>query len=128
MRKALFLIIVTMAFTSKVWPNERPWSIGYAETDITPKPGQVHMSGFGRERYAHGVLAPLLTQVVVLSDGKDNKGVLITADILDLDHVMVEAIRRAITFKHGPTDEDIIAIVTKDYAYNIGYLHIVLKI
>jgi hypothetical protein len=58
------------------------------------------MSGFGRERYARGALAPLLTQVVVLRDAEEDTGVLITADILDLDHVMVEAIRRAIGHEH----------------------------
>ena len=52
--------------------RERPWFVGYAEADITPAPGQVQMSGFGRERYAGGALASLLTQAVVLRDGEDN--------------------------------------------------------
>ena len=107
MRNVLFLIIATTAFASQAGPDERPWSVGYAEADITPNPGQVQMSGFGRERYAGGVLAPLLTQVVVLRDREDNTGVLIAADILDLDRVMVEAIRRAITFKHDIPAENI---------------------
>jgi len=81
--------------------GERRWSVGYAEADITPAPGQVQMCGFGRERYARGVLAPLLTQVVALRDRDGNTGVLITADILDFDRVIVEAIRRALTRKHS---------------------------
>ena len=89
MRNVLLIIIAAASFASQARPDERPWSVGYAEADITPAPGQVQMSGFGRERYASGALAPLLTQVVVLRDGEDNTGVLITADILDLDHVMV---------------------------------------
>ena len=107
MRKVLFLIITATALTSQVRPDEKPWSVGYAEADITPAPGQVQMSGFGRERYARGALAPLLTQVVVLRDAQKNTGMLITADILDLDHVMVEAIRRAIKFKHNIPAENI---------------------
>ncbi|KPK45882.1 MAG: hypothetical protein AMK74_01995, partial [Nitrospira bacterium SM23_35] len=107
MRNIFFLIIITMAFTSQARPDERPWSVGYAEADITPKLGQVQMSGFGRERYAGGVLAPLLTQVIILRDGQDNTGVLIAADILDFDHVMVEAIRRTIKHKHGIPAENI---------------------
>jgi len=107
MRNILFLIIAATAFASQARPDERSWSVGYAEADITPAQGQVQMSGFGRERYAHGVLAPLLTQVVILRDGEDNTGVLITADILDLDHVMVEAIRRTIRYKHGIPAENI---------------------
>jgi hypothetical protein len=82
-------------------PNEPAWSVGYAEADITPAPRQVQMSGFGRQRYADGVLAPLLTQVVTLHDQNDGVAVLITADILGFDRVMVEAIRRAVTDKHG---------------------------
>ena len=70
------------------------------------------MSGFGRERYASGVLAPLLTQIVVLRDGENNTGVLITADILDLDHVMVEAIRRAIGYKHDIPPENIMFLAS----------------
>ena len=107
MRKVLFLIIITTALTSKARPDEMPWAVGYAEADITPEPRQVQMSGFGRERYARGMLAPLLTQVVALRDKEGSTGILITADILDLDHVMVEAIRRAIKFKHDIPAENI---------------------
>jgi len=107
MRKILFLTIIVTALAGRAKPEEGAWSVGYAETDITPAPGQVQMSGFGRERYASGALAPLLAQVVVLRDAADNTGVLITADILHLDHVMVEAIRRAIGHKHGIPSENI---------------------
>ena len=107
MKKVLFILIATAAFASQAWPDEKTWSVGYAEADITPEPRQVQMSGFGRQRYAEGALAPLLTQVVVFRDGEDNTGVLITADILDFDRVMVEAIRRAIKFKHGIPPENI---------------------
>jgi hypothetical protein len=65
------------------------------------------MSGFGRERYAKGMLSPLLTQVIVLRDEKQNTGVLIAADILDFDRTTVEAIRRAIKYKHGIPPENI---------------------
>ena len=94
MRRVLFLVIAAVVLVGQARANESPWSVGYAEADVTPAQGQVQMSGFGRERHASGALAPLLTQAVVLRDADDNTGVLITADILDLDHVMVEAIRR----------------------------------
>jgi len=112
MRKLLFLITVVTTFASQAWPDERSWSVGYAQSDITPAPGQVQMSGFGRERYARAVLTPLLTQVVALRDGEDNTGVLITADILDLDHVMVEAIRRAIRHRHDIPAENIMFVAS----------------
>ena len=87
--------------------GDRSWSVGYAEADITPEPRQVQMSGFGRERYAQGALAPLLTQVVVLRDRDGGTGVLITADILEFDRIMVEAIRRTINHKHRIPAENI---------------------
>jgi hypothetical protein len=46
----------------------KSWRCGYAETDITPKPGQAFMTGFGKERYARGMLAPLRVQVIALED------------------------------------------------------------
>ncbi len=119
MRNVSFLSIVVIVFVSLLNPNalgdeasEQPWSIGYSEADITPVPGQVQMSGFGRERYAKGTLARLLTQVLVLRDRENNTGVLISADILDFDRVMVEAIRRAIRHKHDISPENIMLAVS----------------
>jgi len=86
----------------------RSWQVGYAEADITPAPMQVQMSGYGRERYAKGTLAPLMTQALVLQDQDGRRALLITADILDLDRVMVEVIRRAVTRKHGIAPENIL--------------------
>ena len=48
----------------------REWLVGYAEAEITPAPGQAQMRGYGRERYAKGTLAPLLSQVLALRDRK----------------------------------------------------------
>jgi neutral ceramidase len=88
--------------------TEQVWSIGYGEADITPGPMQVQMSGFGRERYAKGTLKPLSTQAVALRDEKGQIALLITADILDFDRVMVNVIRQAITRKHGIPPENIL--------------------
>ena len=114
MRDISLLATVVITFVSLLCPvarggeaGERPWSVGYAEADITPAPGQVQMRGFGRERYAKGALAPLLTQVVALRDRDGHNGVLITADIAGFERVMTEAIRRAITLKHGIPAEDV---------------------
>jgi neutral ceramidase len=126
MKKVLFLLITAAAFASQARPDERPWSVGYAEADITPEPRQVQMSGFGRERYASGTLAPLLTQVVVFRDGEDNTGVLIAADILDFDRVMVEAIRWAIKFKYGIPAQNIMLAASHTHwgpavRFHMGY-------
>jgi len=108
MRNVSLLARVVVIFVSLLCPvacggemGARTWSVGYAEADITPAMGQVQMRGFGRERYAKGTLAPLLTQVVALHDQDNHTGVLITADIAGFERVMTEAIRRAITHQHG---------------------------
>jgi hypothetical protein len=102
------LVISLCGFASADGEQERTWYVGFAEADITPsQQTQVHMTGFGNERYARGVLAPLLTQVVALRDQDSNIGLLITADVLDFDRVTVEAIRRKIFRKHGITPENI---------------------
>jgi hypothetical protein len=87
--------------------GKRPWSVGYAEADITPSKGYVQMSGFGRERYAQGVQVPLLTQTLVLRDQNGHTSVLITADISGFDRVMSEALRRTIAQKHSVPPENI---------------------
>ena len=79
----------------------RGWRVGYAQADITPAPRQCQMAGFGRERYAKGAVAPLLSQVVALRDGRGRTGVLITADVIGFDRVMVEAMQRRIAKKHS---------------------------
>ena len=110
--KRMFFLIILFVLATQARADESAWSVGYAEADITPEPKQVQMSGFGRERYADGALAPLLTQVVALRDGEGNTGVLITADVLDLDHVMVEVFRRAIGHKHGIAAENIMFVAS----------------
>ncbi len=87
---------------------DRPWSVGYAEADITPAPGHAQMSGYGSERYAQGTHAPLLTQAIVLRDTDARTAILITADIAGFERVMTEAIRRDIARKHKVPAENII--------------------
>ena len=81
--------------------EQRPWLVGFAEADITPLPGQAMMAGFGRERYASGALAPLLSQVLVFRDRDGQTAVLATADVLGFDGRSVEAMRRKIETQHG---------------------------
>jgi len=88
--------------------TEQAWSVGYGEADITPAPMQVQMSGYGRERYAKGTLSPLLTQTVALRDHEGQTALLITADILDFDRVMVDVLRHAIQRKHAIPPENIL--------------------
>lgn len=102
----LLLSLSWVSVTLAGQPHDSAWSVGYAQADITPGPKDVQMSGFGRERYAQGVLAPLISQMLVLRDGGGRTGVLITADVLEFERVMVEAIRRATTHKDGIPPEN----------------------
>jgi len=87
---------------------EKAWSVGYGEADITPAPMQVQMSGYGRERYAKGTLSPLWTQAMAMRDKDGEIALLITADILDFDRVMVDVLRHAITRRHAIPPENIL--------------------
>ena len=81
--------------------SKRAWRVGYAEADITPSPGHAMMAGFGRERYAHGSVAPLRAQALALRDQNDKTAVLIVADVLGFDRVSVDSLRRKIYAEHG---------------------------
>lgn len=108
-RIALVCGILAAPLANLVWGSEvdagaaahRPWQVGFAAADITPSPGQAMMAGFGRERYAQGDLAPLLSQVLVLRDQDGRTAVLAAADVLGFDDRSVEAMRYKIEALHG---------------------------
>ena len=90
-----------------------PGLVGYAETNITPsKDQQVQMAGYGRERYAHGSLMPLISQAVIFQDKEGNSGVFITADIIAFDRILVNSIRQSIKRKHNIPEENIILMAS----------------
>ena len=78
-----------------------PWKVGYAETDITPEIGEAMMSGFGRERYAKGVVSPLRAQAVVVEDAKGRRAAIVTSDVLGYARVLVDAFRHQIESEYG---------------------------
>ncbi|MCX5659542.1 MAG: hypothetical protein NTW19_07435 [Planctomycetota bacterium] len=88
-------------------PRGDGWRAGFAQGDITPPKGHTLMSGYGRERYAVGALAPLLAQALALADKSGNVAVLVTADILGFDRMTVGAIREAVAQRHGLAPESI---------------------
>lgn len=109
--KATGLGAVSLALPS--WSNAARtnaalWQVGYAEADITPRPGQCMMAGYGRQRYAGGTLSPLMMQVLAIRDPNRHTALLITADILAFDRVTAEAIRHQIAKKHGIAAERIL--------------------
>lgn len=102
--KTVGLTAASLSVPGRLWGGQgagRSLLVGYADADITPEAGRSMMSGFGRERYANGVLLPLLAQVLALRDRDGRLAVLVAADILGFDRIMAEAIRRSIARKHG---------------------------
>ncbi len=98
---AVVLVALPLSAARSGEPSQQPWSVGYAEADITPKPGQAMMAGFGRERYDQGTLIPLRAQVLAIEDRNGNRALLITADVLGFCRVSVNAIRHKIKAAHG---------------------------
>jgi len=81
------------------------WRCGYAETDITPEPGQAFMAGFGTERYARGTLAPLMAQATAFEDRKGNRSVLVASDVLGYSRGSIDAMRDSIAEAYGIAPE-----------------------
>jgi neutral ceramidase len=77
------------------------WRCGYAETDITPTPGEALPSGFGRERYAQSALSPLIAQAVALEDARGRQSVIVASDVLGYSRVLVDAMRTRIQDRYG---------------------------
>jgi neutral ceramidase len=80
---------------------EFPWQVGYAQADITPKPGQAMMAGYGEERYAEGVLSPLRAQVLVFQDAAGRRVMLCTADVLGFGSDTVQVLRHRLQTTYG---------------------------
>ncbi len=81
------------------------WEIGYAECDITPRPGHSFMTGYGRDRICQGTHLPLGAQAVAIRDGAGSTAVLLAADVLSFDRPCIHALRHAVGEKHGVAPE-----------------------
>jgi hypothetical protein len=63
------------------------------------------MAGYGCERHAKGMVAPLLCQALALKDTRGRTLVVLTADILAFDPTTTESIRRTLRKKYGIAPE-----------------------
>lgn len=77
------------------------WHIGYAETTITPRPGECMLFGYARERAPADEHAPLIAQALALRDARGAVSLLIAADILGFDRTTVDSIRTRLARDHG---------------------------
>jgi len=88
--------------------SPRNWQAGFAEADITPKPGMPVMpSGFAKSRIMDGSESPLLAQALVLEAADGKRAILFTADLLGFGRITVDAVRHKITKAHGIPEENV---------------------
>jgi hypothetical protein len=59
------------------------------------------MAGYGRERYAAGVIAPLRAQALALRDATGRCGLILTADMVGFDPVSRDLLRHQLGKLHG---------------------------
>ncbi len=88
--------------------SDRNWKAGFAEADITPKPGlPVMPSGFANSRIMDGSESPLLAQALVLEDAGGKRAILFTADLLGFGRITIDAVRHKIRKAHGILEENV---------------------
>lgn len=84
------------------------WKAGFAEADITPKPGQPVMpAGFGEPRIMEGTESPLLAQALALEDAGGKRAILFALDLLGLGRITVDAVRHKIQARYGIPEENV---------------------
>ena len=90
-----FLLIPGVAFLpASDTPSDL--QVGFAEVDITPaisKTKPVYMAGFGQNRVATGVLAPLMARAIVFADGKSTVA-MVSLDLVGLSYANTLAVRK----------------------------------
>ncbi|MBI5771365.1 MAG: dienelactone hydrolase family protein [Verrucomicrobia bacterium] len=85
-----------------------PWKAGFAQADITPKPGMPVMpAGFGGSRIMEGSESPLLAQALALEDADGKRAILFTADLLGFGRITIDAVRHKIAKAHGIPGENV---------------------
>jgi len=105
---AVLLHILSFCLTAAAAGSPHNWKAGFAEADITPKPGMPVMpSGFANSRIMDGSESPLLAQALVLEDAGGKRAILFTADLLGFGRITVDAVRHKIRKAHGIPEESV---------------------
>lgn len=78
---------------------------GFARIDITPPLGSF-VQGYFQERYADGVLDPLLATAVAFDDG-ERKAIVMSIDVIGMNQIFMRRVFEAITEATGIPEEGI---------------------
>ncbi len=123
--KLLILSILILPFLSLA---EDVWKAGSAKTIITPDQ-PMFMAGYGsRKTPSEGKRTELFAKALVLEDGKGNRGLVISLDLVGIDRITSSAICKELMEKHG-FDRNQIALFTSHthsgpvVGKNLGPLH-----
>jgi len=104
---ALFLQAFCSCLTAAAG-SPRNWKAGFAEADITPKPGMPVMpSGFANSRIVEGTESPLLAQALALEDADGNRAILFSTDLLGCGRITIDAVRHKLGKAHGLPGENV---------------------
>ena len=77
------------------------WKAGVAKVNITPQE-KMWLAGYGGRNHAsEGVLLDLWVKALVLEDAEGNRGVLVTADLLEIPKTMSDRIRDQLKTRLG---------------------------
>ena len=77
------------------------WKAGVAKVKITPQES-IWLAGYGSRNHAvEGVLLDLWAKALVLEDAEGNRGILVTADLLEYPKQLSDRIRKQLSEKLG---------------------------
>ena len=104
--------LLGLVLTSTAFAAEPTWQAGFAKVAITPdKP--MWMSGYAsRTAPAEGKETDLWAKAAVLQDGKGNKLVLVTLDLVGIDRGLSQSVCQLIRDKHRVPREAVILSVS----------------
>ena len=73
-------------------PDETELQVGFARVKITPE-APIRMAGYAsRNKPSEGVLADLYAKAMAIADGRGERAVLITADVIGFNAAVADAI------------------------------------
>src|SRR5262245_19715009 len=95
---------------------EAPWKVGLAQATITPQ-RPVLMSGYAaRTKPFEKVTADLFVKALVIEDGKGQRGVVVTSDLLGFSAAVAEPICERISKKTGLKRAQILLTASHNHA------------
>ena len=107
--------MITLAgFTGHALGDEFPWRVGVARVCITP-PEPIPLCGYNPD-LSEGVLDDLYAKALALDDGRGERGLLLTADLLFFRQPFAEALCRRIAQRTGLARHQILLSASHTHA------------